>query len=292
MTAPARPRRSALYLPASNPRAIDKARTLACDVVILDLEDAVAPENKAAARAAAVAAVGSFGNRELVIRVNGLGTPWGSDDLAAVAAAPPDAVLLPKVDLPAELATARGMLGDGPALWAMVETCRAVLNLAALADGGGLYGLAALVAGTNDLAAELRCTPGDDRAPLLAALSHVVLAARAHGLVALDGVCNRLDDAAAIERECRQAAAWGFDGKTLIHPGQIAAANAAFTPDAAAVAHARAVIAAFADPTAGALRIDGRMVERLHLAAAHRIVAIAAAALPDAPPRATTAATI
>ena len=130
-----------------------------------------------------------------------------------------------------------------------------------------------LVAGTNDLAAELRCTPGDDRAPLLALLSRIVLVARAHGLVALDGVCNRLDDAAAIERECRQGAAWGFDGKTLIHPAQIAAANAAFAPDAAAVAWARSVVAAFADPAAGAVRIDGAMVERLHLAAAQRILA-------------------
>lgn len=276
MTATDRPRRSALFLPASNPRAIARARTLPCDVVILDLEDAVAPEAKAAARAAAVAAVGSFGTRELVIRVNGLGTPWGEDDLAAIAAAaPPDAVLLPKVNLPAELATARGVLGDGPPLWAMIETCRAVLDLAALVDGGGPYRLAALVAGTNDLASELRCTPGDDRAPLLPALGQVVLAARAHGLVALDGVCNRLDDDAAIGRECAQGAAWGFDGKTLIHPNQIAAANAAFTPGAAAVAWARAVIAAFADPAAGALRIDGQMVERLHLAEARRIVAVA-----------------
>ncbi len=277
-----RPRRSALYLPASNPRAIDKARTLPCDVVILDLEDAVAPDAKLAARAAAIAAVGSFGGRELVIRVNGLDTPWGADDLAAVAAAPPDAVLLPKVALPATLAAARALLGrgadGGPALWAMIETCAAILGLAALVAGGGRHGLAALVAGTNDLASELRCAPGDDRASLLPALGQIVLAARAHGLVALDGVCNRLDDTTAIERECAQGARWGFDGKTLIHPGQIAAANAAFTPDDAAVAHARAVIAAFADPAApGAQRIDGRMVERLHLSEARRILAVAGA---------------
>ncbi len=273
-----RPRRSALFLPASNARAVAKAQTLPCDVVILDLEDAVAPEAKIAARAAAVAAVGRFGARELVIRVNGLGTPWGEDDLTAAAAARPDAVLLPKVELPAELATARAVLGDGVPLWAMIETPRAVLRLDALVEGGGLAGLAALVAGTNDLASAMRSTPGADRAPLLPALTQIVLAARGHGLIALDGVCNALDDSAAVARECAQGAAWGFDGKSLIHPGQIDAANAAFTPSAAAVGHARAVIAAFADPAAagaGALRVDGRMVERLHLIEARRIAAIA-----------------
>ncbi len=277
-----RPRRSALYLPASNPRAIAKARTLPCDVVILDLEDAVAPEAKVAARAAAVAAIGSFGTRETVIRVNGLGTPWGEDDLAALAAvAPPDAVLLPKVELPAELATARAILGERPPLWAMIETPRAVLRLDALVEGGGIAGLAALVAGTNDLASAMRCTPGPERTPLLPVLTQIVLAARGHGLIALDGVVNALDDPAAVARECAQAAAFGFDGKTLIHPSQIDAANAAFTPHPHAVAHARAVIAAFAAPDAahaGALRIDGRMVERLHLIEARRVVAIAEAA--------------
>ncbi len=276
-----RPRRSALFLPASNDRAIAKARTLPCDVVILDLEDAVAPDAKTAARAAAVAAVGTFGDRELVIRVNGLDTAWGDADLAAVAAARPDAVLVPKVALPATLAAARAALGeDGPPLWAMIETCAAVLDLAGLVAGSMPYGLTALVAGTNDLASEMRCTPGPDRAPLLPALTQIVLAARAHGLVALDGVCNVLDDAPRIERECAQGAAWGFDGKSLIHPGQIAAANAAFTPAPTAVAHARAVIAAFAAPdaaVAGALRVDGRMVERLHLVEARRVAALAEA---------------
>ncbi len=273
-----RPRRSALFLPASNPRAIAKARTLPCDVVILDLEDAVAPEAKIAARAAAVAAIGSFGTREFVIRVNGLGTPWADDDLAAVAAAHPDAVLLPKVELPAELAAARAVLGGGVPLWAMIETPRAVLRLDGLVAEGGINGLAALVAGTNDLASAMRCTPGPDRGPLLPVLTQIVLAARGHGLIALDGVCNALDDPVAVARECAQGAAWGFDGKSLIHPGQIDAANAAFTPLPHTVAHARAVIAAFADPaaaSAGALRVDGRMVERLHLTEARRIAAIA-----------------
>lgn len=271
MTRP-RPRRSALYLPASNPRAVAKAATLACDVVILDLEDAVAPEAKVAARAAAVAAVGSFGAREVVIRVNGADTPWGADDLAAVAAARPDAVLLPKVDNSAALAAARAVLGDrGPALWAMIETARGIVTVGRTVG----HGLAALVAGTNDLAADLRCTPGADRAPLLGALSTIVLAARANALIALDGVCNVLDDEAVIAAECAQGARWGFDGKSLIHPAQIAAANAAFAPSAEAVTWARAVLAAFADPAApNAQRIGGQMVERLHVAEAARIVAV------------------
>ena len=270
-----RPRRSALFLPASNPRAVAKAAHLACDVVILDLEDAVAPQDKVAARAAAVAALGSFGEREVVVRVNGGDTAWGADDLAALTAARPDAVLLPKVAAATDLAAARATLVDGTPLWAMIETCAAVLDLGALVAGGMAFGLTALVAGTNDLASDMRCSPGPDRAPLLAALSAIVTAARAHSLVALDGVCNRLDDADAIAAECAQGARWGFDGKSLIYPGQIAAANAAFAPSPAAVAAAHAIIAAFADPAAGALRIDGRMVERLHLVEAWRIVAAA-----------------
>ncbi len=277
-----RPRRSALFMPASNPRAIARARTLPCDVIILDLEDAVAPEMKAAARAAAVETVagGGFGHRELVIRINALDSQWAADDLAAVAAANPDAVLIPKVSDATTLVRARAGLGDGgPPLWAMIETARAIVDLAAIVGVAGAARLRALVAGTNDLAAELRCRPGDDRAPLLPALGHIVLLARAAGIAALDGVCNALDDPERLARECEQGRAWGFDGKTLIHPGQIDAANRAFAPAAADVAWADAVIAAFADPaeTRGAIRIDGRMVERLHLGEALRIVAVAAA---------------
>ncbi len=272
-----RPRRSALFLPASNPRAIAKARTLPCDVVILDLEDAVAPDMKDMARDAAVAAIrdGGFGTRELVIRINAVGSEWGDADLAAVAAARPDAVLIPKVGDAAALERARAVLGhDGPALWAMIETAAAVAGLGGIV---GATGLTALVAGTNDLAADLRCDPGDDRAPLLAALSAVVLHARAAGLVALDGVCNAIDDPERVARACEQGRRWGFDGKSLIHPGQIDAANAAFAPTAAEVAWAARVVAAFAAPDAagkGAIRVDGAMVERLHLAAADRIVAL------------------
>lgn len=275
------PLRSALYLPASNPRAIEKARTLACDAVILDLEDAVAPDAKTAARDAAVRAVrdGGWGNKTLVVRANAADTPWGADDLAALAAARPDAVLIPKVSGPEPLARARAVLGDGgPALWAMVETCRAILSLPAIADAG--HGLSVLVAGTNDLALEMRCRPGPDRAPLLPALSQIVLAARAAGLVALDGVLNALDDEALLAAECEQGRALGFDGKTLIHPAQLGPANRAYTPTQDEVERARRIVQAFADPEnaqAGAIRLDGRMVERLHLAEAERTLALAEA---------------
>jgi len=271
--------RSALYLPASNPRAIEKARTLPCDAVILDLEDAVAPDAKAAARDAAVAAVraGSWDRRTLVVRANAADTPWGADDLAALAEARPDAVLLPKVSGAEPLAQARAVLGErGPALWAMVETCRAILSLSAIADAG--HGLSVLVAGTNDLALEMRCRPGADRAPLLPALSQIVLAARAAGLAALDGVLNALDDAALLAAECAQGRALGFDGKTLIHPAQLGPANRAYSPTDEEVAHARRIMEAFADPgnaRAGAIRLDGRMVERLHLAEAERTLSLA-----------------
>ena len=273
------PLRSVLYLPASNPRAVAKARTLAADAIILDLEDAVAPDAKFAARDAAVSAVtaGGFGGM-LVVRVNALDTEWGAADLAAVATVRPDAVLLPKVSNPALLIAARAALGlDGPDLWAMIETCAALLDLRAIvAAAAAATRLTALVAGTNDLAAESRARPGPDRAPLLPALALIVTAARAHGLAALDGVCNALDDPSRLAAECAQGRDFGFDGKTLIHPSQIAAANAAFAPDAAEVAWARTVIAAFAaGPDRGVLRIDGRMVERLHLAEADRVVAVA-----------------
>lgn len=277
-----RPRRSALYLPASNARAIEKARGLACDVVILDLEDAVAPEMKDAARDAAVAAVrdGGFGHRELVVRVNALDTPWAADDLAALRAAAPDAVLLPKVSDVETLAAARAALGGAVPLWAMIETARGIVDLPAIADAARDTGLTAFVVGTNDLAKELRCRPGTTRAPLLPTLTQIVLAARMAGLVVLDGVINVLDDAEAIAAECRQGLDWGFDGKTLIHPAQIAPANAVFSPDAGAVAWAQAVVAAFDDPanaTRGALRVQGQMVERLHLDEARRTLAIHAA---------------
>lgn len=275
-----RPRRSALYMPASNAKAVAKARELDCDVVILDLEDAVAPELKAEARAAAVAAVaeGGFGRRELVIRVNGLDTPWGADDIAAVSAARPDAILAPKVSDAEDVARLAAAAGDGLPLWVMIETTRSIFRLdaigAALAQAGG----GGFVLGTNDLAKEMGARQGVARAPFQGMLGLAVAAARAHGLAALDGVFNDIEDDAGLAEQCRQGVEFGFDGKTLIHPRQIAPCNAAFTPDAAAVDWARKIVAAFADPAnavKGAIRVDGRMVERLHLAQAERDLAVA-----------------
>jgi citrate lyase subunit beta/citryl-CoA lyase len=279
-----RPRRSALYMPASNARAIEKARDLPCDVVILDLEDAVAPEAKPAARAQAVEAVkaGGFGRRELVIRCNGLDTPWGAEDMAAAAACGPDAVLAPKISSPADIAACDAALANAPAhtrLWAMIETCAAVLDLKAIAAArqGRLAGFAV---GLNDLAKEMGGRQTPDRGPHLGLLALTVAAARANGLIALDSVCNALDDPELLERQCRQGAEIGFDGKTLIHPGQLEIANRLFSPPEEEVAWARAVIAAFADPAnagKGALRVEGRLAERLHLAEAEQLVAVAEA---------------
>ena len=207
-----RPRRSALYLPASNPRAIDKARGAPCDVVILDLEDAVGPEDKAVARGRAVEAVraGGFGARELVVRCNGLDTPWGRDDLLALGGEAFDAVLAPKISGAQDLAPyAQALAGGSAGLWAMIETCAAVLRLDAIAAAPPL---GALVLGSNDLAKEMRCKLTIDREPIQAAMALMVTAARAHGLVALDGVFNGLDDPSGLERQCRQAASFGFDG--------------------------------------------------------------------------------
>lgn len=274
-----RRRRSALYMPASNARAIAKARTLDCDVVILDLEDAVAPDEKADARDRVVEAVreGGFGTRELVVRINGLGTPWYEDDVAAVRGIGVDAVLVPKVSYPTDLEAFRGSLGeDGPPIWAMIETCAAILSLPALSGAAWANRLTVLVAGTNDLAKEMRCRLGPDRTPLVPALASIVIAARAVGIVALDGVCNALDDPARFGAECAKGAMLGFEGKTLIHPSQIEAANAGFGPSEDELAWARAIVAAFARPEnadKGAIRLDGQMVERLHLAEADAMLA-------------------
>jgi citrate lyase subunit beta/citryl-CoA lyase len=286
-----RPRRSALFLPASNARALEKARSLPCDAVILDLEDAVAPETKSVARDAAVRAIraGGFGRRELVVRVNGPDTPWGADDLEALSRVAPDAVLIPKVSDGATLQACAAALGPGVRLWAMIESCTAVLRLDALGAASGASGCVAWVVGPNDLAREMRCRPGADRAPLLPALALTVLAARAHGLAVLDGVFNDISDADGLAHECRQGAALGFDGKTLIHPAQIVAANAAFGPGPDEMAWARRVVAAFEAPeNAGqaVLRLDGRMVELLHLAQARALIAFyAAITAPETLPR-------
>jgi citrate lyase subunit beta/citryl-CoA lyase len=280
-----RPRRSALYLPASNQKAVDKARALDCDAVILDLEDAVAPDAKETARENAVAAVkaGGFGRRELIIRVNGLDTPWGEADLRAAAAAGPDAVLVPKINDAGDVARYEGRLShapDGVRLWTMIETCRSLFHLDGIGAAAKTSRLECWVMGTNDLAKEMGARLTGAREPFFAALGLSVAAAKGHGLTILDGVYNGIDDAEGFARQCEQGLAFGFDGKTLIHPSQVDPCNRAFTPSESEVAFARAVMAAFALPenaAKGALRIDGRMAERLHLAQAERLVAIAEA---------------
>jgi len=267
-------------MPASNARAVEKARELPCDVVILDLEDAVAPDAKEEARANAVAAVraGGFGPREVVIRVNGLDTPWGEADLKAAAQARPDAVLVPKISAPEDLAQVRKRVGEPMPLWAMIETCAAIFRLDALGAESVNEGVDAWVIGSNDLAKEMRCALTVGREPLMTALSLSLMAARAHRIAILDGVFNEIADAEGLARQCAQAAALGFDGKSLIHPSQVGPANAAFTPDADAVAWARTVVAAFGRPEAagkGVLKVDGRMVERLHFAEAQRLIGVA-----------------
>ncbi len=275
MVSASRPRRSALYMPASNPRAIEKARGLACDVVILDLEDAVLPEAKEAARDAAAAAVraGGFSQREVVVRVNALDTPWGAADLAALLGAPPDAVLAPKITGPRDVAAYTDAFPG--VVWAMIETAPAIFALDAIADASSRLG--ALVMGLNDLAREMGARQTPDRAPFFAAMSLAVTAARTHGLSALDSVHNDIENLDSLAAACRQGADFGFDGKSLIHPSHLAICNAAFTPDPAEVDWARAVIAAFDAPEnagKGALRVGGRLAERLHRDQAVRLVEI------------------
>jgi citrate lyase subunit beta/citryl-CoA lyase len=283
-----RPRRSVLYMPGSNARAIEKARTLPADAVILDLEDSVAPEAKAAARQQVMDAVtAGFGPREVIVRINGLDTQWWLDDLNAVARAKPDAVLVPKVSRPNHLEDVAERLVDISAdqkirVWAMMETPLAVLNARDIAAAASDVEtrLTAFVMGTNDLAKETRAkiTPG--RAAMLPWLMNCVAAARAFGLDIIDGVYNDLADADGFARECGEAREMGFDGKTLIHPNQIAPCNTAFSPNAEEVAQAQKIIAAFDLPEnrdKGVVQLEGRMVERLHADMARRTVAIAQA---------------
>ena len=278
-----RPRRSALYLPASNAKAIAKARTLPCDMVILDLEDAVAPEMKDEAREAAVTAVnqGGFGHREVAIRANGLDTPWGAADLAAIAGSAADAVLVPKVNGPADITAYQEALNLAPPqmqLWAMIETCASVANLPAIAAMGGSTRLSLWIMGTNDLAKEMRAQLTPCRTPFLPFLSMAVAAARSQGIAVLDGVCNEFRDLAVFEAEARQGLMFGFDGKSLIHPAQIEPCNAVFSPSQEDLAWAHSVIEAFNLPEnagKGAIRVEGKMAELLHLEQAKRLVAVA-----------------
>ena len=270
-----RPCRSVLFVPASNARAVEKARGLDCDVAVLDLEDAVAPNAKLAAREAACAAVreGGFGPR-LAVRVNALETEWGEDDSRALADAGADCIIMPKVERASQIKVVSRIMGKHCAIWAMIETPRALFNLEEIA--GCDAAIEALMPGVNDLAEALGATLGEDREPLKSWLAMIVAASRVSSLLAIDGVYNTLDNLDGFAAECAQGAAFGFDGKSLIHPSQIGPANAAYSPDPAAVAHARRVVEAFAAPEAealGVVRVDDRMVERLHLAAAQRLLA-------------------
>lgn len=282
-----RPRRSVLYMPGSNARTIEKARTLPADGVIIDLEDAVAPDAKAAAREQVAAAVkqGGFGSREVFIRVNGFDTPWHSDDVTAAALAAPDAILVPKVNSSEQLEILGQRLLDMKAdrkirIWAMIETPAAILNIIDIAAAAkdSETRLAGFVLGTNDLAKETsaRLVPG--RAPMLPWLTTCVLAARCYGIAILDGVYNDIGNADGFIAECEQGRDLGMDGKTLIHPNQIEPCNRAFSPSEAEIAQARKFIAAFDLPEnadKGAIMLDGRMVERMHADIARRTVAIA-----------------
>ncbi len=285
----ARPRRSVIYMPGSNARVLAKASTLSADALILDLEDFVAPDHKVAAREQVVKAVraGGFGEREVVIRVNGPHTPWGEEDLAAAAAAKPDAILLPKVDGPGAIMVAARTLREAEApeetrIWAMMETPNAVLNAGSIASVAAdpSSRLSVMVMGLNDLAKETRArlTPG--RPTMVTWLASCVVAARAHGVDILDGVYNDIKDLDGFRAECLQGRDMGLDGKTLIHPGQIDICNEVFAPTAAEVESAAAIIAAFALPEnagKGVIQLEGRMVELLHADMARRTLSIAEA---------------
>ena len=284
---PIRPRRSVLYMPGSNARALEKAKSLPADGVILDLEDAVAPDAKAIAREQVVAAVkaGGFGPREVFIRINGLDTPWTAEDLTAAAAAAPDAILIPKISTPDQLQLIAGRLlgmhtNHRVRIWAMIETPTAIFNVREIAKAAtdAETRLAGFVLGLNDVAKETRARQVPGRAPMVPWITTCVLAAREHGIDILDGVYNDIANAEGFAAECAQARDFGFDGKTLIHPNQIEACNAAFSPSPDEVAQARKMIAAFDQPEnkgKGVVQIDGRMVERMHAEMARRTVAIA-----------------
>ncbi len=282
-----RPRRSCLYMPGSNARAMEKAKAIAADCIILDLEDAVAPEVKAEARQAAcdMVAARPFGHRETVIRINAPGSEWGRDDLMAAVRAGPDAILVPKITSADEIERLNVELDaagadESLALWVMIEMPLAILNIASIAATARTTRLAAFVMGTNDLAKEMLAVATADRAAFHTALSLSVSAARAYGLAAIDGVYNDISDHDGLRAECEQGRIMGFEGKTLIHPAQLETCNAIFSPSPHEVAEAHAIIAAFEEPAnkgKGVLKVNGKMTELLHLEQARRIAAIAKA---------------
>ncbi|MBJ3763926.1 CoA ester lyase [Maribius pontilimi] len=284
MTSVLRPWRSVLYIPGSKERALEKARGLDVDAIIFDLEDAVAPGEKAAARAtlADALAQGGYGSRARLVRVNGGDTPWGADDLAATMDMAPDAILLPKVDSAAQVAAVAAQLDAHPgcgdvAIWAMMETTRGVFNAAEIAQAPRMGGF---IMGTNDLAAELGCDTGGDRMPLMMALQTCLAAARMGGIPCVDGVFNAFKDDDGLRAECQQGRALGMDGKTLIHPAQVAICNEVFSPSEAEIDTAKRQIEAFERAEAdgqGVAVLDGKIVENLHVATARKVLAKAGA---------------
>ncbi len=282
-----RPRRSVLYMPGANARALEKAKSIPADALILDLEDSVAPEGKAAARDSVCEAVrgGGYGRRELIIRVNAIETAWGMDDLRAAASVEPDAILVPKVSNPGDIVTVAKVLGaiNAPAkvrLWAMMETPSSVLNAREIAALGAdpENRLSCLVMGTNDLLKESRARALHNRVAVVPWLAMTIVAARAYGLDILDGVYNDYRDDVGFREECEHGRTLGMDGKTLIHPAQVGPCNEIFSPTVEEVSWARKIIAAFEEPAnraKGVITLEGKMVERLHLVMARRTVAIA-----------------
>lgn len=274
-----RPRRSVLYMPAANERALDKAKSIPADCLIFDLEDAVAPDAKPEARANAVAAAtsGQYGSREITIRCNALSTQWGADDIAAVATSGVSAVVVPKIDSVAQLDAVSAALTAAGApstltIWAMIETPTAIFDIREIAAHPRV---SVLVMGTNDLAKEIRAAQVPGRFPLLPHLAQALLGAREAGKAILDGVFNDVKDLEAFRAECVQGASMGFDGKTLIHPSQVDIANDVWAPSAEEVDHSRRVIAAFDEASAagrGVITVDGRMIENLHVDNARRIL--------------------
>ena len=284
-----RPRRSVLYMPGSNDRALEKAKTIPADALILDLEDAVAPDQKVVAREKVCAAVqnGGYGKRELIIRVNALETPWGADDLKAASEAGPDAILVPKVGRPGDIISAAKVVTacnapDKTMLWAMMETPMSILNVREIAMAGieREHRLTCLVMGTNDLLKESHARDYQDRFAVVPWLAMTIVAARAYGLDVLDGVYNDFRDTEGLRRECEHGRTLGMDGKTLIHPGQVEITNEVFSFSEEEVAWSRKIIEEFKKPEhsdKGVITVDGKMVERLHLQMAERTVAIAEA---------------
>ena len=279
MTTQMRPFRSVLYIPGSKDRALDKARSLPVDAIIFDLEDAVSPESKVEARGTLKAALdqGGYGNRYKIIRINGLDTEWGAEDIAALRDAPADAILVPKVNSSADIDAVQTLLGNDTPIWAMIETPASVLNSNEIAAHPALEGF---VAGTNDLAKELNCRTRPDRLPMQMSLQMMLLAARGNDVIAVDGVYNQFKDEEGLLAECDQGRDLGFDGKTLIHPAQVAVTNECFAPSEAELDLARRQIEAFEEVEKsgqGVAVVDGKIVENLHVETAKKTLAKAAA---------------